>query len=139
MNPGKWIFFSFVLFAVFIAALVVVCMREDVSLVSQHYYQEELLHEEQQADRLRAIALPEPLRIAFDRGTLQLQFPGSIVSGQVVLQRPSDERFDVTVPLTGDAQQGLTLASWEPGLYRISVTWQANGQTYRVDQNVTFP
>ena len=47
MNWGKSIILAFVLFAGFIATLVVVCVREDISLVSKDYYKEELLYQDQ--------------------------------------------------------------------------------------------
>ena len=51
MNWGKWIIVSFVLFAAFIGILVVICVRQDISLVSKNYYQEELAYQ-QQIDRM---------------------------------------------------------------------------------------
>ena len=47
MNWGNGIIFSFVLFAIFIAILVTVCVRQDISLVSSDYYQEELKYQDQ--------------------------------------------------------------------------------------------
>jgi len=47
MNIGKWIVVAFVLFAAFIGTLVVVCVRQDVSLVSRDYYRQELAYQNQ--------------------------------------------------------------------------------------------
>ena len=42
MNWGTWIALSFVLFALFIGALVVVCVRQDINLVALDYYKQEI-------------------------------------------------------------------------------------------------
>ena len=45
MNFGSWITVAFVLFAGLIISLVVVCVRQDVSLVSADYYQQEIKYQ----------------------------------------------------------------------------------------------
>ena len=45
MNWGKSIVLSFILFAAFIGTLVTVCIRQDISLVSKDYYEEELQYD----------------------------------------------------------------------------------------------
>ena len=42
----KWVVAAFVFFGLFIGSLVVICVREDVNLVSKDYYQEELNHQD---------------------------------------------------------------------------------------------
>ena len=76
MNWGKSIVLSFVLFAVFIGVLVAVCVREDISLVSRNYYNEELDYQTKmngarnvdQLSQKPEISLTErqSLRITFD-------------------------------------------------------------------------
>lgn len=55
MSIGHWIVVSFVLFAAFIGTLVAVCLREDISLVTKDYYQEELAYQDQ-IQRLNNVA-----------------------------------------------------------------------------------
>ena len=47
MNWGNWIAVSFVCFALFIGTLVVICVRQDISLVAPDYYKQELNYQKQ--------------------------------------------------------------------------------------------
>ena len=58
MNWGKSIVLAFVLFAVFIGVLVAVCVREDISLVSRNYYNEELDYQTKNASGLPLTITP---------------------------------------------------------------------------------
>lgn len=47
----KYIVFSFIAFALFIGTLVVVCVRQDIPLVSVNYYEEDLRYDHKLAQK----------------------------------------------------------------------------------------
>ncbi len=138
MNWGKWIIVSFVLFAVFIGILVVICVRQDISLVSKNYYQEELAYQ-QQIDRMNNTArLEEKPVIAFTGQALEIQFSqfNNLEGGEVKVFRPSDPRFDKQFILHTSTEtiQRFDIRSFPKGMYRVKMRWSMKGKEYYVEQ-----
>ncbi len=142
MNFGKWIVVSFVLFALFIGVLVTVCVREDVSLVSRNYYQDELdyQHQIERLNNAEQLAT-KPVIMVNDR-TLQVkfdQFP-RVDQGQLKLFRPSDVRFDKTFDLRASeaGDQEFDVSQLPVGLYKARLQWSMMGKEYYVEQIITI-
>ena len=138
MNWGKWIIVSFVLFAAFIGILVVICVRQDISLVSKNYYQEELAYQ-QQIDRMNNTArLEEKPVIAFTGQALEIQFSqfNNLEGGEVKVFRPSDLRFDKQFILqtSTETTQRFDISSFPKGMYRVKMRWSMKGKEYYVEQ-----
>lgn len=74
MNWGKWIIVAFVLFAAFIGTLVTVCVKQDVSLVSRTYYQDELVFDQQIARIQNVSALSKKPVITKSNGVIEVSF-----------------------------------------------------------------
>lgn len=142
MDFGKWILVAFIAFAIFIATLVAVCVRQDVSLVSKTYYQEELKHQDKiekikNAQQLRS--LPE---INVVGGSVRLVYAdfSNVSQGTLRFVRPSDARLDQTfqlLPQVGDSQQ-FELKTWETGLYRVTLQWTMNGKEFFMDKLIVI-
>jgi hypothetical protein len=130
----KWIVMAFVLFALFIGTLVVISMRQDIGLISKNYYQDELKHSEKMAQQANANQLSEQPQITFENNSVKIVSPlfSSIESGELKVQRPSDERLDQKFEITAGAgdSQSFELKVWERGLYRVSMTWKMDGKEY---------
>ncbi len=138
MNWGKWIIVSFVLFAAFIGILVVICVRQDISLVSKNYYQEELAYQ-QQIDRMNNTArLGEKPTIAITGQTLEIQFSqfNNLESGEVKVFRPSDLRFDKQFILhtSTETTRRFDISSFPKGMYRVKMCWSMKDKKYYVEQ-----
>jgi hypothetical protein len=130
----KWVVAAFVFFGLFIGSLVVICIREDVNLVSKNYYQEELNHQDKIIQQQNANQLEEKPQLSFENNAVKLLFPfsSSIEKGELRVMRPSDDRLDQRFELNameGDSQL-FPLKVWEKGLYRVSLTWTMEGKDY---------
>lgn len=130
----KWIVGAFVFFALFIGTLVFISMREDVSLVTENYYQEELNHQDKINKQANANQLTDKPQISFVDNSVKVIFPyfSSIEKGELHVMRPSDKRLDQSFELSamqGDSQQ-FELKVWEKGLYRVTFTWTMEGKDY---------
>jgi hypothetical protein len=130
----KWIWGSFIFFALFIGTLVFVAMKQEVSLVSKNYYEEELKHSEKMHRVSNANALAAKPELAFEGNKVKVSFVqfSQIENGKLTVQRPSKAALDYQfeVPAVSDSNQYFELKNWEPGLYRVSFSWSANGQDY---------
>jgi hypothetical protein len=142
MNWGNWIIVAFVLFAGFIATLVTVCMREDVSLVSKDYYQEELAYQDQMLRVNNANQLAGKPVIERNGDLLEIYFDefDKIEKGTLKLFRPSDPKMDKAFVLesTEENKQSFSVNEFEKGMYRARMQWVMNGKEYFVETIVNI-
>ena len=140
MSWGKGITIAFVAFAIFIASLVTVCVRQDISLVSKTYYEDELNYQEQ-IDRMNnAASLTERPSILSRDGRLEVRFHafGKIEAGELVVTRPSDTRYDTKfgVGAGSDSIRVFDLAGYPAGLYNTSLKWKMDGKEFLVKEPI---
>lgn len=133
MNWGKSIVLAFVLFALFIGTLVVVCLRQDIPLVATDYYDQELKFQDQ-LDRMKNTnALEEKPVVQVDKGALEIQFSRlpEIKDGALVLFRPSDARLDRKYSIQGaGSTHRIDLHDIPGGMYKARMTWRMDGKEY---------
>jgi hypothetical protein len=140
MNFGKWIVVSFAGFALFIGALVTVCMRQDINLVAPDYYKQELAYQKQIERKQNANALNTLPKIEFVSNRLTISFKdfNQISKGELKLFRPSDARLDQTfdVHSSNDPVQTFEISIPQRGLYKASLTWSMAGKEYFVEETI---
>jgi hypothetical protein len=138
MNIGKWIIVAFILFAAFMATLVTICLRQDVSLVSKNYYQEELKYQEQIHRLNNAENLREKPAIKMSADKVTVVFPGvdQPVTGRLTLFCPSDETMDRNFNISSKATQVFDLIGAKKGMYHIRLTWRTQEKEYYQDEIV---
>ena len=134
MNFGKGIVVSFVLFALFIFVLVVICVQQDVNLVSINYYQEELVHSEKMDQIKNTNLLLEQPSILVLKDYVELHFSRlvDVEKGEVTFIRPSDSHLDKIFKVEsamGDVQQ-FQLTNFVKGQYRARFKWTMEGRDY---------
>lgn len=133
---------AFVVFAVFIASLVTVCMREDVSLVSADYYQQELIHQQKIALVENANLLQTMPEITIKGSVVTISYAefDKLEKGELKLLRPSDPHLDqkFKIQQTMEMQQNFPLKVWSKGLYRASMLWTMDGKDYYVEKLIVL-
>lgn len=142
MNWGKWIIVAFVLFAGFIATLVVVCMRQDVNLVSKDYYSEELVYQKQIV-RINNVNQLDSKPVIQKTGTfLSIDFVqfNEIETGKLKLFSPSDPKKDKVYILRAseETQQLIPVDDIAKGMYRAQMQWVMNGKEYFIEAVVNI-
>mgnify|MGYP001449103035 CR=1 FL=1 len=141
MNFGKWIVVAFVLFTAFIATLVTVCVRQDISLVRPDYYQEELVHQRKMTLIQNTKTLEILPVIAVMENVLTVSFPDfdKMEKGEIQLLRPSDVKLDQKFSLkAGEQTQQFQLATWNKGLYRASIQWTVKGKEFYYERIIVL-
>ncbi|MEO5603140.1 MAG: FixH family protein [Cyclobacteriaceae bacterium] len=139
MNWGKSIIVAFILFAAFIATLVTVCVREDISLVTKDYYKEELDYQ-RQIDRISNTAnLREKPVIAIDgQNMLKVTFSDfrNVDNGGLKLFRPSDPAMDKHFELkkSSTSAQYFSIEGFQKGMYRAKMQWTMDGKEFYHEQ-----
>lgn len=141
MNVGKWIVVAFILFAGFIATLVTVCMRQDISLVSGDYYTQELAYQ-QQIDRANnTAALKVKPVVQVNQRSVLIMFDSllNVEQGEVKLFCPSDSRMDRTFKLTPANQQfTCDVSDLKQGMYRVKLFWTMTGKEYYQEEIINL-
>lgn len=143
MNWGKGIFLAFVSFAALVAGLVTVSLRQDVNLVTQRYYEEEMGYQAQQERIVNARTLGVlPKVVVLDSAHFELQYSHlhDIQKGEIVLFRPSssslDQRF--TLRALGDSVAHFAMKPAVPGMYRLQITWSMHDKSYYAEQIINL-
>lgn len=142
MSIGKWIVAAFFLFAGFIATLVTICVRQDVSLVSKDYYKEELAYQAQ-IDRMHNTQeLQTKPRIRVTEKLLTVTFDSLyfVEAGKVTVFCPSDASMDRSFSLneTGGPAYAYSLSGLKPGMYRVKLNWRMSGKDFYQEEMINL-
>lgn len=143
MNWGKSIILAFILFAAFIGALVTICMRQDISLVTREYYKEELDYQAQINRISHTTTLSEKPSIQVEMGDIiKVHYSDfhSIQSGELHLFRPSEAKMDKQFALRRSAEtlQYFSTAGMERGMYRARMKWTMNGEEFYIEHVINL-
>lgn len=142
MNWGKSIIAVFIFFAAFITVLVVVCFREDVSLVSKKYYEDDLHYQEQFEAYENANALANKPTVSIITKSLTLNYADfeKIANGTLTLMRPSNASEDriFIIKQQVDSVQQFELSDLNSGLYKLRLEWTEGAKQYRIDKTIVI-
>jgi hypothetical protein len=142
MNIEKWVVVAFVLFAAFIATLVVICMRQNISLVSKNYYQEELAFENHIQRVKNASSLEHKPEIKLVDHELHVSFVDfrKIENGKLILFCPSNDKMDrqFAVEQLASTSQTFELNGAQPGMYKAKLYWTMNKKEFYVEEIVNL-
>ena len=138
-NPWPWALIAFfVCFIGLVIAFIVFAVGQDLQLVREDYYEEEIRYQEQ-IDRLnRTWLVREQVRVAYDAAgqTIDILLPSSHAeenaTGRIHFYRPSDASLDheVALRLGADGRQVVPVSELAGGLWNLHLFWEANGQEY---------
>ena len=129
-----------------IAIFITWAVRHKMDLVSQDYYRDEILYQ-QQIDRINRTRLfAKDASVTYDpiQQTIIVALPAAHVvqqpTGGIQLYRPSDARLDhaETLVLMADGTQHLNAKNLRSGLWKIRIQWTVAGQDYGLDQSVVI-
>ena len=138
MSIGKWIVAVFILFAVFIGTLVTICVRQDISLVSKNYYDDELAYQDQIKRISNAEELEHQPTLSKTNDKIKVQFDQPVEKGILKLFCPSNAKMDrdFELNLSTDNQQTVDISELSKGMYRAKLYWTAAGENYYIEQMI---
>jgi hypothetical protein len=139
MNWGKSIIVAFLLFAVFIIGLVAVCVRQDVSLVSNSYYNDELKYQDQ-IDRINNTRLlSDKPAFGVEGQSLVLHFSGlpQLDSGRLEIFKPSDATQDAAYSLHRESTDvvRIDVSKFASGFYKVRMKWAVHKKEYFIEDS----
>ncbi|UJP66867.1 FixH family protein [Mongoliitalea daihaiensis] len=141
MDWGKGIILTLTAFAGIIISMVVICVRQDdIHLVTQNYYEEEIKYQDQIDKMINANQLDyEAMAYDAQRRLIELNLPkGS--KGTLHLFRPSDARLDqkLDFDIQDDEANAINLSELKPGYWKIKMTWVEDETSYYLEKKINI-
>ena len=139
---GTGIFISYSVFMVLTILTAVYFMNQDVNLVTDDYYQQEIKYQDQIDKIQRTNSLPEKPVIDFDGSGVSLSFPKSLIKknviGKIHFYRPSNPKLDFDIPLSlnSDGSQFVSTKRLASGFWRLKLYWSMGGNEYYNEKEV---
>jgi hypothetical protein len=141
MDWGKGITLTLIVFGVIMISMVTICVKQDdLHLVTQNYYEEEIKYQDQIDKMINASHLDYEV-LVYDNQLkiVDLHLPvGS--KGTMHLFRPSDARLDqkISFDITDPSVNSVDVKSLKPGYWRIKLTWVENGVGYYKEEKINI-
>lgn len=135
INWGAGIAVLYVGFVAMILFLVGMSSGQKIDMVTDHYYEEELKFQDKINKIVRTQELTGGITWDVAEKGLEIHYPkaftGSVITGQILLYCPSDNRKDrkfAIAPVNGS--QVLPYAKIPAGRYKIQIDWEAGHEAY---------
>ncbi|MCH7415813.1 FixH family protein [Belliella sp. R4-6] len=141
MDWGKGIVIVIAVFVMLMAGLVTICVKQDdIHLVTQNYYEEEIKYQDQIDKIVNANALDyEVLTYNTQVKRVVMNLPlGS--KGTLHLFRPSDARLDkkIEFQLINLDENTVDVSSLKSGYWKVKLTWEENGVAYYEEKKINI-
>ncbi|MCU0365550.1 MAG: FixH family protein [Ignavibacteriaceae bacterium] len=135
-NWGTGILIGIIVFVVISITMTVIFMTQDVSLVSDNYYEKSLSYQDEIDKQSRTNSLDEEVTINFNGQIINILFPveylNGNLSGEIYFYRPSDSKLDFKMPLdlNEEGNQMILVKNFEKGFWRVKLNWTMDGDGY---------
>jgi len=139
---GTGIVIAFAIFMGVTISTAVYLMNQDVNLVADDYYDQEIQYQKQIDKIKRTKKLNKKNIIAFNGSAINVAIPESLISkdltGEIYFYRPSDQKSDIKIPLYPDTLgvQVILVSSLEKGLWAVKVNWLTGNNEYFAEERI---
>lgn len=141
-NWGTGIALFYGSFMVVLVFAVIKSTTYDNSLVSEHYYADDLAYQQHYNKLKNNQTLLHDLEIIKSEQIIIFQFPSEVskAEGEIQFFCPFDKSQDFTVAISPDTQQLQTvdISKLKTGRWKIKVDWQANGKDFYKEEAIIF-
>lgn len=143
MNWGLKIVLLYGGFVVLIMTLVIASSKQNVDLVSDDYYEQELAYQDVIDASKNQSVLSSPLSIHADESALTIEFPKEhtqqSIKGNVHFYSPINELWDKKIDI--DTKDGSLIVAREELVntrYKVKVNWKVNDKNYYQESEITL-
>ena len=150
MAKKKWeiwpvgIVLSMATFMVGIIVAVFIMLKNDVPLVSDDYYAQEIAFQERIDKENRATEAGQTPIIKFLPATdaMEIRIPGfqptALNAGKITFFRPSNPKKDFSMDLRPEANgtQWVDLRKVDAGLWVVQLDWSVDGKSFYYEENL---
>ncbi len=133
MNWGKSIALFYTLFVIAILSVVAFSFTQDVNIISEDYYQQEIAYEEQ-IERLKNTSeLAVKPTVELIRNHVEVVFEDNQKpKGNILFFRPSDGSKDWHLPISlgADGTQQIDFSTRQQGKWIVKLLWRDGDKEY---------
>ena len=138
MNWGNKVVLAFVVFMGIIITMVVVSMKQDISLVAPDYYDQEIKYQSQ-IDKMQAASDSNAsITILKSNDKIELEFSEIPEKGEIHFFRPSDATLDFKVAVLSEKVQSISKSKFNKGFWKMKISWSANGKEFYTEKTVVI-
>ena len=143
LNWGTGILIGIIVFVVISITMTVIFMTQDVSLVSDNYYEKSLSYQDEIDKQSRTKSLDEQVKINFSGELVTISLPSDYISkdisGEIFFYRPSNPKLDFVLPLQlVQGKQIIPVERLEKGFWRLKLNWTMDGNKYYNERAITI-
>jgi len=141
---GAGVVIGIIVFVLISLTMTIIFMTQDVSLVSDNYYEKSLSYQNEIDKQSRTKALDEEVNINFNGELINILFPSTYldkdISGEIYFYRPSNPELDFKMPLdlNDEGNQMILAKNFEKGFWRLKLNWTMDGNGYYNERAITI-
>jgi hypothetical protein len=141
---GTGILIGIIIFITLSVTMTIIFMTQDVSLVSDNYYEKSLVYQDEINKQSRTKSLDEQVKINFNGEVVTILFPPDYsekkITGEIYFYRPSNQELDFKLPLlmSKEGYQLIAVERLEKGFWRLKLNWVMDGNGYYSERAITI-
>ena len=128
-----------------IVVMVVMSMQQRIDLVSDDYYDKELVFQDKINEMSNTNLLSGSITHSITDTDIELQFQPEFkakkVTGEILFFCPSNasKDFKTTVALDENASQKVSLKGLSKGMYKMQISWKDEAKAYFSEETIVIP
>lgn len=140
---GTGIVIGIIIFVTISVTMTIIFMTQDVNLVTDKYYENSLVYQDEIDKQSRTHELNKEVEISFNGQVINILFPQDYlnknINGEIYFYRPSNPKLDFKVPLSLSVagNQIIPTQRLEKGFWRIKLNWSMDGNGYYNEKPIT--
>lgn len=135
MNWGNKIAVVFSLFVVLVITMVTISFNQDVNLVAENYYEEEIAYQGHMNKVTNALDWEKSIKIEQRDDIIYLYFEeADEVTGEITFFRPSDSKMDFKVKL--QEENLVPVEKLQAGVWQVDLSWEKDGVGYHKEERI---
>ncbi len=126
-NWGKGIVLAFLLFAVFILSFVYKMMHQNIDLVREDYYKEEINYTAKMDKLANAGKTKATLNYQKAAKNVEVVLGSEASAASLHFYKPDDKRLDFKIPVPSARTSNYSMAQKAPGKWKLALHWTEHG------------
>jgi hypothetical protein len=141
-NWGYGILIVIMFFIAAILTLVYKCTKQNIDLVSNNYYEQELKYDQQMEKEKNNLTLSENIKVGYNDTTKSVVFhypsTSDKLTGNITFFKPDDARLDFNKPILCDNSLTQTISSLQmkKGWWKVKINWKNGELAYYYQQDL---
>lgn len=139
---GHGVAIGFTLFVVYILSFVYRSFNQNIDLVAEDYYAQEVVYQDRIDETENAKMYADLISVVKSQEQVVLEFPAEFrtngFEGEVHFFRPSDKSLDLKFPLelNDDSQVNFPSQLFKTGRYEVKIHWMMNDTKFYLSKQV---